>query len=69
VIKTIEPSLEINYIYNPELPAGTSKETIKLRTGYVVETYKVWYQNGVEFKREFLHTSTYRAYQKTMEYN
>lgn len=69
VIKTIEPSLEINYVYNPELPIGTSKETIKLRTGYVVETYKVWYQNGVEFKRDFLHTSTYRAYQKTIEYN
>jgi hypothetical protein len=35
----------------------------------VVETYKVWYRNGVEFKRDFLHTSTYRAYQRTIEYN
>ena len=69
VVKTIEPPLEINYVYNPELPVGTSKETIKLRTGYVVDTYKVWYQNGVEFKRELLHTSTYRAYQRTIEYN
>jgi vancomycin resistance protein YoaR len=69
VIKTIEPPLEVLYVSNPELPAGTSKETIKLRTGYVVETYKVWYQNGLEFKREFLHTSTYRAYQRTIEYN
>ncbi len=69
VVKTIEPPLEINYVYNPELPVGTSKETIKLRTGYVVETYKVWYRNGEEFKRELLHTSTYRAYQRTIEYN
>ena len=69
VVKTIEPSIAINYVFNPDLPIGTSKETIKLRTGYVVETYKVWYRNGVEFKREFLHTSTYRAYQRTIEYN
>jgi vancomycin resistance protein YoaR len=68
-IKTIEPSVEVLYLLNPELPAGTSKETVKLRTGYVVETYKVWYRNGVEFKREFLHTSTYKPYQRTIEYN
>lgn len=69
VVKTIEPSLEVLYIYNPELPVGTSEETVKLRTGYVVDTYQVWYQNGVEFKREYLHKSTYKAYQRTIEYN
>lgn len=69
VIKTIEPPLDVLYVLNPELPVGTSKETIKLRTGYVVETYKVWYRSGQEFKREYLHTSTYRAYQRTIEYN
>jgi len=68
-IKTIEPSTEILYVHNPELPVGTSETTVKLRTGYVVETYQVWYQNGVEFKREYLHTSTYKAYQRTVEYN
>ncbi|MFH1511786.1 MAG: VanW family protein [Bacillota bacterium] len=69
VIRTIEPPLEVLYVLNPELPPGTNKETVKLRTGYVVDTYQVWYQNGAEFKREFLHTSTYRAYQRTFEYN
>ncbi len=69
VTKTIYPSTEVLYVYNPELPPGTSEETIKMRTGYVVDTYKVWYQNGAEFKREFLHSSTYRAYQRTFEYN
>lgn len=68
-IRTIEPSLEVLYVQNPELPAGTSKETVKLRTGYVVETYKVWYRNNAEFKRELMHTSTYKPYQRTIEYN
>jgi len=69
ITKTIEPSTAVIYIQNPELPVGTSEETVKMRIGYVVDTYKVWYQNDVEFKREYLHTSTYKAYQKTIEYN
>ncbi len=68
-VKTIDPPVEILYVQNPQLPVGTSKETVKLRTGYVVETYKVWYRNGTEFQREFLHKSTYKAYQRTIEYN
>lgn len=69
VIKTMEPTTEINYVLNPNLPLGSSKTTVKPRTGYVVETYKVWYQNGQETKRELLHTSTYKAYQQVVEYN
>ncbi len=69
VVKTIEAPYEVKYVNNPELPPGTSKDTVKARTGYVVDTYKVWYQNGAEVKRELLHTSTYKAYQKTVEYN
>lgn len=69
VVKTIEPSSEVKYVYNANLPAGTSKQTVKARTGYVVDTYKIWYQNGTEMKREKLHSSTYRAYQRTIEYN
>ena len=69
VVKTIEPSSDAKYVQNPELPYGESKETVKARTGYVVETYKIWYVNGVETKRELLHTSTYKAYQRTIEYN
>ena len=69
VIRTMDPPTEIKYVYNSSLPYGTNKTTVKARTGYVVETYKVWYKNGEEFKREILHTSTYRAYQQTVEYN
>ncbi len=69
IVKTIEPSTSVNYVQNTSLPAGTSEETVKARTGYVVDTYKVWYQNGTETKREYFYTSTYKAYQRTVEYN
>lgn len=69
IVKTIEPSTEVKYVNNVNLPYGTSKETIKARTGYVVDTYQVWYQDGKETKREKMHTSTYKAYQRTVEYN
>ena len=39
------------------------------RKGYVVETWKVWYQGTREIKRELLFTSVYKAYQETIEYN
>ncbi len=68
-VRTIAPSDEIKFVNNPELPFGTSQTTVKSRTGYVVETYKVWYLNGQETKRELLHTSTYKAYQQVVEYN
>ena len=68
-VRTIEPSYEVKYVQNPELPVGTSKTKVKSRTGYVVETYKVWYLNGQETKRELMHTSTYNAYQQVVEYN
>ena len=57
------------YVYNPELKVGQEKTTVKARTGYTVETYKVWYKNGQEIKREKLHTSHYKMYQQTIEYN
>lgn len=69
ITKTIDPPSNVIYVQNPELAYGTSKETIKARTGYVVETYQVWYANGQETKRTLLHTSTYKAYQRTVEYN
>lgn len=68
-VRTIPAPMEINYVLNPELPFGTSETTVKARTGYVVETYKVWYKNGQEFKRELMHKSTYKAYQQVVEYN
>lgn len=64
-----EPPSEPLYVYNPSLPVGKEEVTVKARTGYTVETYKVWYRNGQEFNREKLHTSHYKMYQKTIEYN
>jgi vancomycin resistance protein YoaR len=69
VVKTIRPPSDVNYVQNSNLAPGTSKETIKSRTGYVVDTYKVWYKDGQEFKREKMYTSNYKAYQRTVEYN
>ena len=69
VTKTVKPPSDTKYVQNTNLPSGTQKETIKARTGYVVDTYKIWYQNGVETKRELLCTSNYRMYQNTIEYN
>ena len=68
-IRTIDPPSEVKYVQNTELAVGESKETVKARTGYVVDTYKVWFKDGVETKRSLLYTSTYKAYQRTVEYN
>ncbi len=57
------------HVINTELKPGESKKTVTGRKGYVVDTWKVWYQNGKEIKREKLFTSTYKAYQETIEYN
>ena len=64
-----EPPTEPLYVYNASLSVGTEKTTVKARTGYTVVTYKVWYKNGQEIKREKLHTSNYKMYQQTIEYN
>lgn len=69
VTRTIEPLDDVKYVQNPDLPAGTRRTSIKKRTGYVVETWQVWKQNGIEVRRELLCTSTYKAYQETVEYN
>ena len=64
-----KPPSETLYVYNPELPYGTEKQTVKARTGYRYETYKVFYRNGEEISRELLHTSDYKMYQETVEHN
>jgi len=69
IVKTMEPPSDVKYEYNPELPYGSSKTTVKARKGYVVETYKVWYKDGKETSRELMHTSTYKTYQQVVQYN
>ena len=65
----IDPPKEPLYEYNPQLPVGTVQEKKKARTGYVVETYKIYRQNGAEIRREWLCTSNYPMIQQVIEYN
>ena len=58
-----------NYVVNTSLAPGESKKTVTGRQGYVVDTWKIWYQGSRETKREKLFTTTYKAYQETVEYN
>lgn len=70
VIQTIKPSDEVLYTLDESLPAGTSKAGRTKRTGYVVDTYKVYKDSmGNEIKREKLWTTTYRASQKEILYH
>jgi vancomycin resistance protein YoaR len=59
----------VNYVVNTSLTPGEQKKTVTGRKGYVVETWKVWYQGKRETKRELLFKTTYKAYQETVEYN
>ena len=47
----------------------STQEKKKARTGYVVETYKIYRQNGAETRREWLCTSNYPMIQQVIEYN
>ena len=69
LIRTIPQPEGTNYVINTDLLPGESKKTITGRQGYVVKTWKVWYQGDREIKREELFTTTYKAYQETVEYN
>ena len=64
-----DPPSEPIYENNPLLPPGAMQEKKKARTGYVVETYKVYLQNGAEIRREWLCTSNYPMIQQVIEYN
>lgn len=66
---TDRPPETTKYVYNPSLPYGTEKQTVKARTGYTVVTDKVYKRNGQEVSRTELHTSHYKMYQKTVEHN
>ena len=69
VTSTTQPPNEPQYTQNPELPAGTTQVLKKARTGYTVDTYRVFLLNGQEYKRELLCNSTYRMIQEVIEYN
>ena len=58
-----------NYVINTNLPHGDSRKIVIGRDGYIVETWKVWLLGETKVKEELIFTTTYRAYQETIEYN
>ena len=69
LVSTTPPPSAALYENNPELPHGTNREKIKARTGYDVETYQVFLQNGREVGRQLLCVSRYPMIQQVIEYN
>ena len=69
VVSVTEPPQTALYENNPALPHGTNREKIKARTGYDVETYQVFRQNGREIGRQLLCVSRYPMIQQVIEYN
>ncbi len=69
LVRTIPQPEGTNYVVNMDLAPGESKKTVSGRKGYVVNTWKIWYQGNREIKRELLFKTTYKAYQETVEYN
>ncbi|MBE5799604.1 MAG: hypothetical protein E7321_06610 [Clostridiales bacterium] len=70
VTKTIKPSDELLYTFDASLPVGTRQNGREKRTGYEVDTYKVYKDSsGNEIERKKLWTTTYRASQKEILYN
>ena len=69
LVSTTPAPTEPEMVLNTALPYGTEKETRKARTGYVYNTYRVYYMNGVETGREHIRKSTYKTYTQKIEYN
>lgn len=68
-VESKQPSDEVIYTRSYDLAAGTSKVAKQKRTGYVVDTFKVYYQNGVEVERTKLWRTQYKPVQKEIYFN
>ena len=69
-IQTIKPSNEILYTLDETLPLGTRQAGHSKRTGYVVDTYKVYYDaEGNVLERTKLWRTEYPATQKEIVYH
>lgn len=68
--RTIKPDNEIVYTLDSSLPVGTRKAGRQKRTGYVVDTYKIYRDaSGAEIRREKLWTTNYPVSQEEILYN
>ena len=69
-IQTIKPSDEILYTLDESLPLGTRQAGHSKRTGYIVDTYKVYYDaEGNVLERTKLWRTEYPATQKEIVYH
>lgn len=70
VVREIKPDNAILYTLDPSLPKGTRQKGTEKRTGYVVDTFKVYKDaSGAEVRRDKLWTTTYPAYQDEIVFN
>lgn len=69
LISTTKPPSEPTLQQNTSLPPGTQRLLKQARTGYVVDTFRVYLRNGQEYRREKLFTSNYKMIPQTFEYN
>jgi len=60
---------ETVYTYNAKLPIGTTQLLKKPRTGYSVQTYKLWKYNDEVTGREAFYKSEYSTINEEYEYN
>jgi len=61
--------LEPEMIFDDSLPYGAEEVYRKARDGYVYNTYRVFYKDGVEVGRELIRKSTYKVYTQQIKYN
>lgn len=64
-ISVTEPTVKTEE--DPTMPVGETKITTQGTKGYVVDSYRIVYSNGVELSREKLKRSTYNATQTVMK--
>ena len=69
-VKTIKPSDDVLYTLDESLPLGTRQQGHSKRTGYIVDTYKVYYDaEGNVINRIKLWTTNYPATQQEIVYH
>lgn len=69
VIAETPPPEEPEYVQDPTLLPGTQQVTRKARTGYEVDTWRVYLMNGTEVRRELMCTSTYKMIRERIAFN
>lgn len=68
-LQVTEPESEPEYRENTALPPGTQQQKRRARTGYLVQTDRVYLRDGQEIRREKLCISDYRAIRQLIEYH